>query len=127
MDMDKKSTPPLHLIAQKIFDKKGHNIIGIDIRNISTFADYLIVAEGNNERHLSSIAVAIEEALAEQGIRSYGGKGFKSDDWIVLDYVDFFIHLFTAKLRLKYQLEQRWGDGKVLDLGITTQRPQGDA
>jgi ribosome-associated protein len=113
-----KDLATLNAIAQAIYDKKGINILALDVRGISTLVDYVIIAEGNVDKHVVAIAQAVEDALEELGMRPYSSEGMKSGDWIVLDYFDIMVHLFMPGLRDKYQLEELWRGGKIIDLQI---------
>lgn len=108
----------LNTTAQIIFDKKGFNILALDVKDISTLTDYVIIAEGNVDRHVVAIANAIVDELAKQGIRPSYVEGVKSGDWVVLDYLYMMVHLFMPGYRDMYQLEQLWRDGKIVDLQI---------
>lgn len=105
-------------VAQQIFDKKGLNIIGIDVRSFSTMTDYFLVAEGTVERHVKAIADHVEDYLAKKGIHPNHVEGKKVGDWIVLDYGDFVIHLMESEMREKYRLEEMWKEGKIVDLKL---------
>lgn len=110
----------LDAIAQAIFDKKGVNILALDLRKISTIADYVIIAEGHVDKHVTAIAHAIEDALKEMGLKPYHVEGMKVGDWVVLDYFNIMVHLFTPGYREKYQLEQLWREASIIDLNIDT-------
>jgi ribosome-associated protein len=103
-------------IAQIIFDKKGTDIIAIDVRGISSITDYLLIANGIVERHVIALAKEIEERLLEEGESPVHVEGVQNGDWIVLDYFQLLIHLFVPEMRQKYRLERLWGEGKVIDL-----------
>ena len=117
--MKTDSRKQLDLIAQTIFDKKGFNIKAIDIRNISSFTDYIVIAEGNVDRHVLAIANAIIAEGKEDGYIAHHIEGREGGDWVVIDYVDIVIHLFMPGLRDKYQLERVWQEGQEVDLDIT--------
>lgn len=106
-------------IAQAISDKKGINLIAIDVRGISTITDYIIIAEGNVDRHVTAIAKNIEKELfqAGEGHPAYVD-GLQNGDWVVLDYIHVMVHLFIPGLREKYQLERLWSQGKIMDLDL---------
>lgn len=107
-------------IAQTLYDKKGFNIIALDVKGLSTLTDTFIIAEGNVSRHLSALADEIIEVLARQGETPIHIEGKVAGEWIVLDYGDFIIHLFTSECREKYDLEALWHEAKVIDLAIET-------
>lgn len=108
----------LDLIAQTIFDKKGFNILALDVRGVSTMTDFFMIAEGTVDRHVQALARFIIDKLEEQGISPMHVEGMMSADWIVLDYNDIVIHLFTQELREKYALEELWKESKVVDVHI---------
>lgn len=108
----------LNLIAQIIFDKKGFNILALDVREISTLTDFFLIAEGNVDRHVSALSGAVIEKLKEVGIYPAHVEGRELGDWIVLDYREIVVHLFMPGMRDKYRLEELWHDGKVVDLNL---------
>ncbi len=110
----------LNAIAQTIFDKKGVNTIALDIRGISNVTDYVVIAEGNVDKHVISIANGIIDALEKQGIKASYVAGLNAGDWVVIDYLNVMVHLFMPGLRDKYQLEQLWNAGALVDLEIKT-------
>lgn len=110
----------LNLIGQAIFDKKGINILALDVRGISTITDFVIIAEGNVDRHVISLGKAIVEALEQAGEKPAHTEGLQSGDWVVLDYIEIMIHIFMPGLRDKYRLEDLWKEGKIIDLNIIT-------
>ena len=82
--------------------------------------DYVIIAEGNVDRHVIAIADAIIGVLKEDGTRAIHSEGLQSGDWVVIDFLDIMVHLFTPGLREKYCLEELWKDSQILDLTINT-------
>lgn len=105
----------LNQIAQTVYDKKGLNILALDVRAISSITDYLLIAEGNVDRHVSAIAHAI---VSEIDAHPLHVEGLESGDWVVIDYGHIIIHLFQPGLRDKYSLEKLWKEGLIVDLGI---------
>jgi len=108
----------LNIIAQAISDKKGFNIIALDVKGLSSLTDYLVIAEGNVDRHVMAIARNVQEDLLAQGLKPIHVEGLKNGDWIVLDYGEVMIHLFMPGMREKYQLERLWKDAKLVELDI---------
>lgn len=117
--MDKNPEALVGRIAQAIYDKKGMQIIAIDVRGISSITDFVIIAEGNVDRHVVAIARSIEQEMFEQGFGhpSYI-EGLENGDWVVLDYIHVMVHLFIPGLREKYQLERLWSQGKLMELEL---------
>ncbi|MBS3904101.1 MAG: ribosome silencing factor [Simkania sp.] len=110
----------LDAIAQAIFDKKGSNILALDLRGISGLVDFVVIADGNVDRHVIAIATAVKQALDELGMKPLHVEGLQTGDWVVLDYMHVMVHLFMPGLRDKYQLEKLWRDGEIVDLHIET-------
>lgn len=81
--------------------------------------DYFIIAEGTVDRHVKALAHTISQTLEEFNHRALHIEGMQEGDWVVLDYSDFVIHLFTPELRQKYALEEVWSKGKIVDVNIT--------
>ena len=118
--MVKDLSKVIQLIAQAIYDKKGTNIIAIDVRGISSITDYVIIADGNVDRHVSALATEIQHIMRDEGERPIHVEGQQVGDWVVLDYFQVVIHLLLPDMRQKYQLERLWPEGKVIDLDITS-------
>lgn len=112
----------LNTIAQVIYDKKGFNILAIDVQGLSSITDFLLIAEANVDRHVSSIARAIIDELEEKGEKPVRSEGVKSGDWAVLDYGEVMVHIFSPNLRERYSLERLWNDSKIVDLDIDVTR-----
>jgi ribosome-associated protein len=108
----------LNAIAQTIFDKKGINILALDVQGISSITDYVVIAEGTVDRHVKAIASAIEQALKELQEKPAAIEGKAEGDWIVLDYQQIMVHLFMPGMRDKYRLEELWKAGEIVDLKI---------
>jgi ribosome-associated protein len=109
----------LNCIAQVIYDKKGTNILALDVQGLSSITDCLLIAEGNVDRHVAGIARAIIEELRESGgppLLHF--EGLQTGDWIVLDYGEIMVHIFRPGLREKYSLERLWSESKIVDLEI---------
>lgn len=113
---------PLEILtsaAQVIYDKKGSNILALDVKGISSITDYILIAEGNVDRHVSSMARAIMETLEEKPVHV---EGLSTGDWVVLDLAGVMIHLFSPGLRERYSLEKLWTESKIVDLEIALDR-----
>ncbi len=108
-------------LCQAIYNKKGKNILALDLRGISTMTDFFLIAEGSVERHVKALANAILDALHQYQIEPLHVEGTSTADWIVIDLGNIVIHLFTPDLRQKYALEELWHDGTIVDVPITLQ------
>lgn len=113
--MDNASDKIVSYLSQIIYDKKGINILVLDVREFSNVTDFLIIAEGNVERHVAAIANEIIRSMREDlGVRPHHVEGLHVGEWILLDYANILIHLFKPGMREKYQLEQLWSKGKIV-------------
>ncbi|MBS1659072.1 MAG: ribosome silencing factor [Bacteroidetes bacterium] len=109
----------LNEIAQTIFDKKGINILALDVRGVSSLTDFVVIAEGNVDRHVKAIADAVIEKMRTLGIKPCYVEGLVEGDWVVIDYLHIMVHLFMPGLRDKYSLEQLWRKGSIVDLQVS--------
>lgn len=119
--MNKKEKGLLEQIAQTLFDKKGFNILVLDVSSFSTMADSYIIAEGNVERHVKALAKELIDVLAETGKVLYHMDA-ASPDWIVLDFGDVVVHLMTPETRERYSLEELWREAKIVDVNIEVKK-----
>ena len=108
----------LNEIAQIVYDKKGFNIVALDVQGISSITDFMLFAEGNVERHVKAIHSTIRLSLKERDLLPLFVEGDDESQWIVLDYGDVIVHLYSPELRLKYGLEQLWKEGNIVDLDL---------
>ena len=95
-------------------DKKASDVILLDIRNVTTIADYFVICSGSNPRQIQAIADAIDEQLAEQGARVLHREGVADAGWILLDFGDVIVHIFGTREREYYRLESLWSDAKTV-------------
>lgn len=116
----KDSLDLLSIAAQVLFDKKGFNILVLDVREISNLTDFFLIAEGNIDKHVISLAREVMDALRLVGCRLVNTEGLAQGDWVVLDYDEMVIHLFMPGVREKYQLEQLWKASKIVNIKINT-------
>lgn len=119
--MENKDIQMLQTIAQTIYDKKGFNIVAIDVQDQSSLTDYCIIAEGSVERHVAALANSVKEKVKEMGGHIFHMDGDQTGDWVVMDCGQILIHLFVPSLREKYSLEKLWHDGEIVDLNIQTE------
>ncbi len=108
----------LYKLAQAIYDKKGINILAIDVRGVSTVTDYLLIAEGNSERHVNALSKVVVDVLESSRAELLNVEGRPSCSWMVIDAGEILVHLFTPFLRQKYGLEQLWHEGKIVELEL---------
>ena len=95
-------------------DKKASDVILLDIRDVTTFADYFVICSGNNPRQIRAIADAIDEQLGEQGAKVLHREGDAEHGWILLDFGDVVVHIFGQREREYYRLERLWSEAKTV-------------
>ncbi len=101
------------LCREAALDKKADDPILLDMRGISSVADYFLICSGNSEPHLKAIADEIGRRLRDDhGLRPSSRAGIPASRWIVMDYRDVLVHIFHPEFRQRYALEQLWGDAK---------------
>lgn len=102
--------------AAKLLDeKKAENINVIKIEEISSLADYFVIATGRGETHVRSLADELEEKLKAQGVAPARVEGYRSNSWILLDYTSVVVHVFTQEARDFYDLDRLWADGMKVE------------
>lgn len=107
----------LNTIYNAIDDKKGGNTRILDISAITTISYYFIVTSGNNYNQVRAIADNVEEELLKKhGMRPERVEGYNNGEWILLDYIDYVIHVFDREQRLFYDIERIWSDGKEIEV-----------
>lgn len=99
-----------HRIVDAILDKKGMDVVLMDIRSRATFADYFIICTGTSERQLKAIVEGIAEATA----RGYRVEGDPASGWVLMDYGDIIVHIFAPPQRRYYDLESLWRGAPIL-------------
>ena len=97
-------------------DRKAEDVKIIDIREISPVADYFVIADGTNQNQIQAMRDACEEALYKAGLKTKQIEGNSSSTWILMDYGDIIVHIFSKEDRLFYDLERIWRDGKIVDV-----------
>jgi len=95
-------------------DKKAFDILLLDIKDVTTFADYFVICSGNSARQIQAIADAIDEDLRKQGARMLYREGVAETGWVLLDFGDVIVHIFGPKEREYYRLERLWSEAKTV-------------
>ncbi len=103
------------LAYQALDDKKGEDIGVIDINGVSVLADYFIIAGGSNVNQVQAMADNVQETLHKAGYPCKQVEGYQSGQWILLDFGDLVVHIFSREDRRFYDLERIWRDGKFLN------------
>lgn len=106
----------LTLAIAAALDKKASDVVVLDLRKASAFTDFFVIATGANMRQVQAIAEAVEGALARHGTRPALVEGLGRSEWVLIDYFDFIVHVFTPATREFYSLERLWGGAERVDV-----------
>ena len=99
-------------------DKKAQDMVVLDLRELASFTDYFVITSGTNVRQVQAISDEIEERLKKQGTPPARIEGYKTAEWVLLDYGDFIIHIFEDKSRRFYDLERLWREARRVDVPV---------
>ncbi len=111
MDISKEM---VKLAYEALEEKKGEDIQVIEIMDISVVADYFIIANGSNSSQVDALVDSVKDKLGRSGYEPLRVEGVRSASWILMDYGDVIVHVFSKEDRLFYNLERIWRDGKVI-------------
>ena len=103
-------------ITDLIFNKKGFDVKILDLRELTAMADYFVICSADSDTQVKAIADEIDKTLRDEGIKTWHKEGYKSLNWVLLDYVDVVVHVFKKDVRTYYNLERLWGDAPVEDV-----------
>jgi ribosome-associated protein len=109
-------------IVAAALDRKAEDIVALDLRKLSSFADAFIIATGSSDRNVRSIADAVTEAMGKRGEKPLGVEGYEEGRWVLIDLDDIIVHVFQAEVRKQYDLERLWSDAPEIDLGSSAVR-----
>jgi ribosome-associated protein len=111
------STEEKAALASRIAaDKKAMDVVVLDMRDASSITDYFLICSGGSERQVQAIVDAIDEQLEQSGIDSLGVEGYREGRWILMDYGDVIVHVFSQETRDFYDLERLWANAPKIDL-----------
>jgi ribosome-associated protein len=105
---------PVRLAVEAIDDRKGLAITVLDLRGVNDVTDFFVIASGTSEGHVRGLADAVAERLEGNGVQCHHFEGLPGGRWVLIDFVDFVVHLFHPEVRAFYQLERLWGDAPVM-------------
>lgn len=107
----------LQLVVDALGDRKAVEPVVLDLRGLSSATDYFVIVSGTSNAHVRGMADHLVSALAPAGVAPHHVEGLAQGRWVLLDYVDFVVHVFHPELRDFYQLERLWGDAPVVASG----------
>jgi ribosome-associated protein len=110
--------------VRAVENKKGEDVSILEMdKNAGAFTDYFVVCTGTNPRQIQAIADEIEHSLEQDGSRPTSREGYGQAEWVLLDYVDFVVHIFSEKARKFYDLERLWKSAKRVSLADLAKKP----
>lgn len=118
---DAEDLGSLQTAARAAADKKAFQIVGLEVRDLTSYTDSLLICSGASDRQVAAIAGEVQRQLKDTGRRPLHVEGESRADWVLLDYGDFVVHVFTEERRTYYGLDNLWGDAPKLgadDLGV---------
>jgi len=96
--------------------KKAIDIKVLDISKVTTMADYFVICQGGSSTQMKAIADEVEEKLSEAGVKPFGREGMNTAYWILMDYSDVIVHIFSSESRSFYSIENLWSDAETVDI-----------
>jgi ribosome-associated protein len=124
----KKKNDLKHQVLEAILacqDKQAEDVTVLELEKDSgAFTDYFVMCSGTNPRQIQAIADAVDERLEALGMRVTHSEGYKQAEWVLLDYVDFVVHVFSEKARQFYDLERLWKSAKRLEPAELMAKPK---
>ena len=123
-----KKTDLQHQVSEAILacqDKQAEDVTILELEKDSgAFTDYFVMCSGTNPRQIQAISDAVDERLEALGLRVTHSEGYKQAEWVLLDYVDFVVHIFSEKARQFYDLERLWKSAKRLEPAELLAKPK---
>jgi ribosome-associated protein len=95
-------------------DNKALDVVLLDLHGVTDMADFFIVASGTSDTHVRSVAQHVVEGMAKAGLKAYQVEGADTGRWVLVDFVDFVVHVFHPSMRSYYQIERLWGDAPAV-------------
>jgi ribosome-associated protein len=112
--------------ARLAANTRCHNVVLLDVRGISPVTDYMVLASGTSPRQMRSVCDELAEWAREQhGTRALNADGLEGESWMLIDFVDVVVHVFSDHARQFYDLDSLWGDAQRVDLNLSTSSSAG--
>ena len=100
-------------LAQLAWEKKGDNILILDVRKLTDVTDYFVLVSAESELHVKALSDHLQENLAKKKQKVWHREGYQNLNWVLLDYIDVVVHIFREPTRQFYELEKLWGDARI--------------
>jgi ribosome-associated protein len=105
------------LCVNASLQRKAKDLIILNVKELSSFADYFIICSGTSDRQVQAIAESIQGNLKEHGILALGVEGERTGKWVLMDYEDIIVHIFYEPIREFYDIERLWSDAPRMEVG----------
>ena len=105
------------LCVNTLLEKKAKDLVIINVKEISSFADYLVICSGTSDRQVRALSAFIQEKLKKSGMFPLGVEGEDYGQWVLMDYADVVIHIFLEPVRELYDLEKLWMEAPCMEVG----------
>jgi ribosome-associated protein len=115
--MTRPFEPRIDPYVKAVLGTKTLDVVVLDVRGLTSFADTFLVCSGRSHRQVSAIAEFVQQDLKTKGIKPLGIEGLREGHWVLMDYGDVLIHIFYEPVRIFYDLEGLWSDAKTVKLG----------
>ena len=103
-------------IASLMIDKKALDVMIIDVRDITTLTDYFIICTSESDPQTRAIFNHIKDSLTTKNIKPWKTEGYEYLQWVIMDYINFVIHIFNKETRSYYDFERLWGDANIIKI-----------
>ncbi len=100
--------------AMLCVDNKANDVVLLDLHGVTDMADFFIVASGTSDTHVRSVASHVIATMGTAGVKAFSVEGLEQGRWVLVDFVDFVVHVFHPSMRTHYQIERLWGDAPVV-------------
>lgn len=101
-------------VAQLAWEKKGNDIVILDVKKLTDITDYFVIISGESDLHVKALCDYLEEKLEQEQVKVWHREGYSNLNWVLLDYVDVVVHIFRDQTRKYYELEKLWGDAHII-------------
>ncbi|MBN2365696.1 MAG: ribosome silencing factor [Calditrichaeota bacterium] len=101
-------------VARLAWEKKGNEIVILDVTKLADFTDYFVIISGESEPHVKAIADYLEEKTENGDVKIWHREGYQNFNWVLLDFIDVVVHIFREESRQFYELEKLWGDARII-------------
>ena len=102
--------------AHAALDKKAEDVVALDLRKTAQFTDWFLLVSATNQRQIVAVVDAVQEVLRDAGLRPVHVEGYPRQEWVLLDYGNFVVHVFTPRMRTFYDLERLWGGAARVEI-----------